>query len=762
MSRASIPLVVLGNDPSVRGFDIRRLSVVHSVGMNAAYHFWNKIDWFPTYYCCLDRELIKSHSDAIANMVYSGRIRRFFLTASIIELVPGLSKSPNIDFLDEYLEDWWEEFGRKHGLARKESPYILSKYPEKSTTASYAVRWALHLGYRRIGLLGIDCGYNALPEWVAGSSSDIAIEMRSTPTHNPNYFFDGYQGAGDKLNITNPAVHNGNLHLQTFEALREDLLITRDDVYLRNLNSESELHRQGVFPYQTIEEFLGEQPLSAVVCPLSLKELSRAIEHLRLWDQPEYTPYQTLPKAPTVDLVFSFNVASDLAVTAQLEAAFQGTTHVKHAFRSLQVMFCGLTAEQDVYNRAATGAPPQRGYKAGPNNLFFETMRQMKTTAPYVFLMETDCFPTRPGWLREVEDVCRRYEGAWIIGSFYRGLGPMNRFILRHINGNAIYGIGLPDFNDFLWNTFRPWLDDFVENTDPLVAYDCGWDLFIQQAKSDDANDPVWLHARNCLGKFQFTDVIVNVAGGSELRGESLWSLGDIRQQFPGCAVVHGPVSREAVPAQKSLRQPPSFEEFSLGPWSAPKQSDVYFHRFFATGRAEVVCKHKGIVQGQERDYLCIAFGLRRRPFMPGDIIEARLAIRADQEVAARVMIARQGTGKLEKTDQYVFLSSQSTTLTLRHRVKTQHELFRVQIGPRGVWPMPVTISFDEATIEVTRNNSILGRLNRPGFTLPSKDPNRTDSQIGRYLERKHPVFARMYRFAMWCAALASFRRRSS
>ena len=53
--------IVLGNGPSLKGFDFARLDGVASLGMNAAYRYWDQIGWYPTYYACLDDQLIQTH-----------------------------------------------------------------------------------------------------------------------------------------------------------------------------------------------------------------------------------------------------------------------------------------------------------------------------------------------------------------------------------------------------------------------------------------------------------------------------------------------------------------------------------------------------------------------------------------------------------------------------------------------------------------------------------------------------------------------------
>ncbi len=40
--------IVMGNGPSLKGFDFTRLNGVTTLGMNAAYRYWDQIGWYPT------------------------------------------------------------------------------------------------------------------------------------------------------------------------------------------------------------------------------------------------------------------------------------------------------------------------------------------------------------------------------------------------------------------------------------------------------------------------------------------------------------------------------------------------------------------------------------------------------------------------------------------------------------------------------------------------------------------------------------------
>ena len=61
--------VILGNGPSLQGFDFSRLKPFDVFGMNAAYRYWDLINWYPRFYSCLDAVVGMSHADEIARLV---------------------------------------------------------------------------------------------------------------------------------------------------------------------------------------------------------------------------------------------------------------------------------------------------------------------------------------------------------------------------------------------------------------------------------------------------------------------------------------------------------------------------------------------------------------------------------------------------------------------------------------------------------------------------------------------------------------------
>lgn len=188
-------LVVLGNGPSLAGFDFNELRGVDAIGMNAAYRHWREIGWYPRFYACLDDVVGLSHREAIEAMVQSAAalgVDAFLLRDNLIQtFAPEARRSRRVINFDELAS----------------AGGLLDAVP--LTTGSHAALFGALLGYEEMILLGVDCNYvEALPE--SEGRGGTILELLDTPSDNPNYFFSGYQVAGDRYNIPNPVP---DLHL---------------------------------------------------------------------------------------------------------------------------------------------------------------------------------------------------------------------------------------------------------------------------------------------------------------------------------------------------------------------------------------------------------------------------------------------------------------------------------------------------------------------------------------------------------------------
>ncbi len=225
-------LVLLGNGPSLRDFDFARLAGADTLGMNAAYRYWDRINWYPTYYCCMDKVVIMSHDEEILRLIRERKtngIRRFFLRKIFVDAHPEMRYNPAVVILEN----------------EKEAQPMLRL--ADITTGNFSALFGATLGYRRIALLGIDCNYvEQIKECRPAGATRLVIE--DTPASNPNYFFDDYQQSGDVYNIPNvtPGFHAGSW-------VQTERMLTDAGVSVFNCNDQSKLT---VFAFEELESVI--------------------------------------------------------------------------------------------------------------------------------------------------------------------------------------------------------------------------------------------------------------------------------------------------------------------------------------------------------------------------------------------------------------------------------------------------------------------------------------------------------------------------
>ena len=215
--------VIIGNGPSLKGFDLTRLRGFDTLGMNAAYRYWKEIHWYPRYYACLDLVVGAHHCKEIFHLIQNSDrlgIEYFLLRESLInELgeVDHPDKIVNFDFF-------------------RRGCHVLQSDP--ITTGSHSCAWATLLGYRQIYLLGIDCNYVNIDKTAELGQDGILTIVRKG--ENQNYFFNGYQQIGDRFNIPNPSP---DLHIRSWRNMADR--IDTESTKILNANPHSQLD---VFP----------------------------------------------------------------------------------------------------------------------------------------------------------------------------------------------------------------------------------------------------------------------------------------------------------------------------------------------------------------------------------------------------------------------------------------------------------------------------------------------------------------------------------
>lgn len=177
---------VIGNGRTLKDFDFTKIKD-ETIGMCLAYRHWEKIDWYPDYYVCVDKVVLHSNYKDIEKMIVDDKCKGgYLLSKSILEDCPELSENEKVIFL--------EDFKRQRG-----NPF---RYLVEWCSGSVSVLFSVILGFNDIHIMGIDCNYKEfLPE--TEELEDGTLKITKTPESNPNYFIDDYQREGDIYNKPN-------------------------------------------------------------------------------------------------------------------------------------------------------------------------------------------------------------------------------------------------------------------------------------------------------------------------------------------------------------------------------------------------------------------------------------------------------------------------------------------------------------------------------------------------------------------------------
>lgn len=652
-------LVVIGNGPSLRGFDFAHLSGVSTLGMNAAYRHWERIDWYPDIYVCLDDQLTLTHKDSIHSMIRNRKCRIFFLLADILKWYPELASYKNVYFLHSFYRTSWSKISENHNIPFFDSPFFNRQPEDPITSGSFSVRFGAFLGFETIGLIGIDCHYkNIIPEAI--SHGDIKLEIAFTPERNPNYFFDDYQQKGDRYNIPNP---NSNIHLSSFENVRD--VLTSSGVTVYNLNTNSALYEKHIFPYMSVKEFVAEPSLSAIFVPCMRFEKERIIDNFALWDSPGSTPYLYTPEEPRINLCFALNDEPDLQFESAIRRAFDHTIHVKKAFAEIFFYYSGLHGDADSYTKDLRNDPGDLGYTSGPNHQFFDIITKFTQGMSYILLMESDCRPIRSGWLKKAEEIVLHGDGFWICGSLYRGVGAPRHY--AHINGNAIYAVGKPGFCWFMEEVYFPFFKKRLE-TNKYLPYDIVIEEIFRDVHLLQADKETLSLWKKCASRFRYTEFIQNVSFWYDafMPEDDLLTL---RARYPETYILHG--------KQFFTKEKPSDQLFLE---SGHRETDLTFKEVSFSENVQVESElswifHNKGVKDQNAAFVAFIFynlGYKK--------VEARLQLCSPTPCRVLVRLMRHGDSPFEEIQKVISVGPGYLPIHLEKKFIHDHNCFRVQL----------------------------------------------------------------------------------
>lgn len=187
---------IFGNGGSLRDFDFKKIDrdKYDVIGTGMAFRHWEKIDWYPDIYVNVDT--VVCQNPEVIDFVKEYKCKYYVLSKSMLQKVPDLNLEKCF-FLEDLLM----------------FPQCSFRFVRNWCSGSAAVVAALDR-YRVLHLFGFDVDYvEFIPE--CEKNSDGTLTIKTTPTDNPNYFFDDYQREGDTYNIPN----GKTVHTKSWEEL---------------------------------------------------------------------------------------------------------------------------------------------------------------------------------------------------------------------------------------------------------------------------------------------------------------------------------------------------------------------------------------------------------------------------------------------------------------------------------------------------------------------------------------------------------------
>ena len=221
---SSKEIFILGNGKSLKDFDFSFFKDKKTVGTCLAFRHWEKIDWYPDFYCCVDEYVLKSNLESIKNMIINKKCEAFLLDSSIIQHWEDILQYSNVMFIQQL-------------KMSENNPF---RYLVDWCSGTSALLFAYVLGFNKLNLLGCDCVYKEfLPE--CEKQEDESLKIVKEITENPNYYFDDYQRVGDIYNPPNAQT----IHKRSWEDVRNILVmfnvLTKESIELWNYNPNKTL-----------------------------------------------------------------------------------------------------------------------------------------------------------------------------------------------------------------------------------------------------------------------------------------------------------------------------------------------------------------------------------------------------------------------------------------------------------------------------------------------------------------------------------------
>lgn len=198
---------ILGNGPSLNETDLSLLEGETVFACNAAFMLFDRIGWKPTYYTCVDSQVLPDRAQDIDLMLRENPSMTGFFPAEVQEHGGGRKRQAGRSLIGDGPNRYFfnEEPGSIEALPDSMfSPDAASRVIQPHTVAITMLQLAAYMGFSEIYLVGCDMRYS-VPDTVrreGGAASDDP-RLTSEFDDDPNHFAPEYFGAGRKWHVPN-------------------------------------------------------------------------------------------------------------------------------------------------------------------------------------------------------------------------------------------------------------------------------------------------------------------------------------------------------------------------------------------------------------------------------------------------------------------------------------------------------------------------------------------------------------------------------
>lgn len=142
---------IVGNGPSLTTDDLDAIRGEWSFASNGIYHVFDKTEWRPDYFVCVDRNALTLELDNILQL----GLKRMFI--DVFAEHRAKDRSENVTFINQHLTKFLpDKYSTANiGFSEQPVPYLCAGY----TVTYAAMQLALFMGFTEIYLLGIDHSY---------------------------------------------------------------------------------------------------------------------------------------------------------------------------------------------------------------------------------------------------------------------------------------------------------------------------------------------------------------------------------------------------------------------------------------------------------------------------------------------------------------------------------------------------------------------------------------------------------------------------